>query len=183
MPLRNAACPYSLKNGGKWPFKVDPRDLRYLHFRLPDSGSWIRLTRRDARFADVPFTAVHLELARASVNAAGGKERSHRAVSDALEELLADQRTQVAQNTAQRRREVKALHQFERAQADQGQIDQQQAASRAMDVAEAFRNTDTPEVTLQPGEGFGNVDELDVNVANVFARGATSFWNSNEEEE
>lgn len=182
-PFRSAPCTYSLKKGGRWPFKVDPRDLRYIYFQLPDTGAWIRLTRRDTKFADAPFTAVNLQLAREKVIAEGRKVRSHKDVSDALEELLTNQRAQVAQNRTQRRIEVKALHQFERALADQGQLDQRQAASRAMDVAEAFRNTDTPEVTLQPGEGFGNVDDLDDNVANVFARGATSFWNSDEEEE
>ncbi|GGJ71269.1 hypothetical protein GCM10008939_14560 [Deinococcus aquiradiocola] len=182
-PYRNTSCTYSIGKGGRWPFKVDPRDLRYIHFQLPDTGAWIRLTRRDAKFADIPFTAFNLQLAREKVIAEGGKVRSHNDVSDALEELLSNQRTQVAQNRAQRRREVKALHQFERALADQGQLSQQEAASRAMDVAERLQNPETPEVMLRPGKGFGNVDELERNVANVFARGATSFWNSDEEEE
>jgi len=171
-PLRNTECPYSLKNG-QWPFKVDQRDLRYLHFQLPDSGEWIRLTRRDAKAADAPFTAVHLELARERVVADGYSPRDRKRKAAALEALLTEQQGRVAQNTAQRAREVKALHQLEQARKDE---EQSNRAGRPMALPQPMPATVNSTAPLNSAEGFGSVDELDENVANIFARGKGSYW-------
>ena len=175
LPLRNTSCPYSLKNS-RWPFKVDRRDLRYLHFQLPDSGEWIRLTRRDAKAADAPFTAVHLELARERVVAEGFSPRDRKRRAAALEALLTEQRGRVAQNTAQRAREVKALHQMEQAMKDEEQANRAVSTGQPMALAEPIPATVNDVPHLNPAEGFGGVDKLEENAVNVFARGKGSFW-------
>ncbi|WP_216319250.1 DDE-type integrase/transposase/recombinase [Deinococcus aestuarii] len=177
--LRNQDCPYSVK-GGRWPFQVDKRDLRYLHFQHPDKG-WIRLTRRDARHADAPFSNVHLEVARRTLIRTGGNPHKREEMSQALDELLSEGRASVAENAEQRRQEVRALHAREQAYEDQLRLDASDAATRGMEVL-----TPTPRLPERPlavqvdEEGFGTVDDLEPNVANVFARGTTSYWDQEE---
>ena len=176
MPLRNTTCPYSLKNGN-WPFKVDRRDLRYIYFQHPDTGEWITLTRRNAKAIDAPFTSVHLELARTRVLEAGGRPKNRQQLSDALEALLDEQRGRVAQNRAQRQREVKELHRIEQALQDQAETARKAYAPQAMALPEPTPVAVDDTELLNTTEGFGSVDELDENVANVFTRGKGSYWN------
>jgi transposase InsO family protein len=176
MPLRNTTCPYSLKNGN-WPFKVDRRDLRYIYFQHPDTGEWITLTRRNAKAIDAPFTSVHLELARTRVLEAGGKPKNRQQLNDALETLLDEQNGRVAQNRTQRQREIKELHQIEQAQKNQEQTARKAYVPQAMALPEPTPVAVDDAELLNITEGFGSVDELDDNVANVFTRGKSSYWN------
>ena len=182
LELRNTVCPYSLKKGGQWPFKIDRRDLRYLHFKHPTTGQWIRLKRRDAKAADLPFSGVHLERARESVIADGRSPRSRKLVAEALESLLNDQYYQVSQNRAQRQKEIKGLHQLEQALEDQARAGQREPAYQPMALAQEQRTPDVQEPRLRPGEGFGNVDDLPVDAAQAFSRGTPSFWDTEDEE-
>lgn len=176
MPLRNTTCPYSLKNGN-WPFKVDRRDLRYIYFQHPDTGEWITLTRRNAKAVDAPFTSVHLELARTRVLEAGGKPKNRQQLSLALETLLDEQHGRVAQNRAQRQREVDELHQIEKALKDKEQTARKAYASQSMALPQPTPVAVDDAALLNAAEGFGSVDELDNNVANIFTGGKGSYWN------
>jgi len=182
MELRNTACPYSLKKNGAWPFKVDPRDLRYLHFRHPVSETWIRLTRRDAKAADLPFSGVHLERARELLVATGRSVRSRKQMSAALEALLNDQTFQVATNRAQRQKEVKGMHRLEQALEDQARAGKG-SVPQAMALADPVPTPEIQPPRLRPGEGFGTVDDLPFSAAQAFGTGATSFWEMEDEEE
>ena len=176
MPLRNTTCPYSLKNGN-WPFKVDRRDLRYIYFQHPDTGEWITLTRRNAKATHAPFTSVHLDLARARVLEAGGRPKNRQQLGDALETLLDEQRGRVAQNRAVRLREVKDLHRIEQAHKDQEVMARKAYVPQAMALPEPTPVAVDDAALLNAAEGFGSVDELDNNVANVFTGGKGSYWN------
>ncbi|THF69958.1 hypothetical protein E7T06_09370 [Deinococcus sp. Arct2-2] len=50
-------------DGQRHAFSYDPRDLRYLYYRT-DTGDWLRLQRKPARFPDLPFTEGMLRAAR-----------------------------------------------------------------------------------------------------------------------
>lgn len=58
-PYREQASPYA-SFGGKWPFKIDPRDPLSIYFQDPNSGEWHAIPSRDADWAARPF---HNELA------------------------------------------------------------------------------------------------------------------------
>ena len=53
---RGHRSPYGGAHAGKWPFMVDPDDVRYVYFKDPDSAQWHRLIWEHAALLDAPFS-------------------------------------------------------------------------------------------------------------------------------
>ncbi|GAA5513116.1 hypothetical protein Dcar01_01842 [Deinococcus carri] len=101
---------------GKWPFKRDPRDLRYLYWQHPRTLAWHRLTRRDSAYPDAPFSSELLRRARLIALKQGGRLHDPEEASRALDSLVRGIR-QETRTFKQRRRQLaeeRALLQSER---------------------------------------------------------------------
>jgi len=51
-------------HAGKWPFMVDPDDVRQVHFKDPDDGTWHRLEWEHAASINAPFSQDAADYAR-----------------------------------------------------------------------------------------------------------------------
>ena len=102
--LRNVPSTFAhLK--GQHPFKRDPRDLRYLYFKHPTTGKWLRLERKLSGFPEAPFTAELLRRARLMALKQGGQLHDPAEVGKALDALVRGIRSE----TPSKRKRLKEL--------------------------------------------------------------------------
>ncbi|ALU40844.1 hypothetical protein AS188_15055 [Kocuria flava] len=77
---------YGGAHASKWPFMVDPDDVRWVYFKDPDTASWHRLEWEHAHYIDAPFSQDAAEYTRRlSVQA-----NRHVDPAQALQDLLRD---------------------------------------------------------------------------------------------
>lgn len=53
--FRGCRSPYTGKHAGRWPFSIDNHDVRFIHFRNPDTNEWHRLDWDHAAALHTPF--------------------------------------------------------------------------------------------------------------------------------
>lgn len=83
--LRGATSPYGGRFAGRWPFHVNPDDVRFIYFQDPDDGSWHPLQWEHAPGLESPFSAEAALYARRLAARTG----RHINASEALGALLA----------------------------------------------------------------------------------------------
>ncbi|MFL4492409.1 hypothetical protein ACJ6WD_14305 [Streptomyces sp. VTCC 41912] len=83
--LRGATSPYGGRFAGRWPFHVNPDDVRFVYFQDPDDNSWHALQWEHAPGLESAFSAEAAAYAR---RLAARKGR-HINASEALGDLLA----------------------------------------------------------------------------------------------
>ncbi|MEU2770989.1 TniB family NTP-binding protein [Streptomyces diastaticus] len=81
---RKSTSPYP---GGKWPIRIDPRNVLHAYFQDPADGAWHVLRWTHAGSDHVPFTDVTLREAIRLVTARRGNPDNQDEVADALREL------------------------------------------------------------------------------------------------
>ncbi|MEW6421378.1 MAG: hypothetical protein AB1511_06595 [Deinococcota bacterium] len=114
---------------GKWPFKRDPRDLRYLYWQHPKTLAWHRLPRRDSAYPDAPFSSELVRRARLIALKQGGRLHDPEEAGKALDTLVRGIRKET--RTFKQRR-------------------QQLSEERALLQAERDRETLRPQAPIQP---------------------------------
>jgi transposase InsO family protein len=90
---------YGARKGGRWPFSVDPDDLRRIYFRDPEDGSWHTLDWEHAADLDLPLSADALAYAKELAVSGHGPPD----VGAALSGLLDAWNMGLAANRAERR--------------------------------------------------------------------------------
>ncbi|MDN5803421.1 MAG: helix-turn-helix domain-containing protein [Microlunatus sp.] len=87
---RGGRSPYGGVHAGKWPFMVDPDDVRWVYFKDPDTSGWHRLEWEHAPGLDAPFSQDAADYTRRL------SRQSNRFVdpAQAIADLLADWSTQ-----------------------------------------------------------------------------------------
>lgn len=103
---------YGARKGGRWPFSIDPDDLRRIYFRDPEDGKWHTLEWEHAADLDLPLSADALAYAKELAASTDGPPDVGRALSQLLEAWnvgLAANRTErrIALRTAAERAEHK----------------------------------------------------------------------------
>lgn len=83
---RNHSSPYGGAHAGKWPLCVDVHDVRYVHFKDPDTHAWHRLEWEHAAGLSAPFSAEAAEYAKQVSVRANRHVDPHQAVQDLLEQ-------------------------------------------------------------------------------------------------
>jgi hypothetical protein len=63
-PYRNTDSPYGGEQAGRWPFRINPDDVRYAYFQDPGDRSWHRLTWEHAAGLGAPFSREAAKYAR-----------------------------------------------------------------------------------------------------------------------
>jgi len=82
--FRGCRSPYGGKHAGHWPFSIDNHDVRFIHFRNPDTTEWHRLDWDHAAALQSPFGQDAAEYAkRVSV-----RQNRHINPSQAVHDLL-----------------------------------------------------------------------------------------------
>ncbi|WP_033037624.1 helix-turn-helix domain-containing protein [Streptomyces monomycini] len=87
------------RKGGRWPFSVDPDDLRRIYFRDPEDGTWHTLEWEHAAGLDLPLSADALAYAK---ELAGSKDGPPD-IGTALSQLLEAWNVGLAENRTERR--------------------------------------------------------------------------------
>jgi transposase InsO family protein len=84
---RNVDSPYRGRHAGKWPIRVDPRDMSQVFFHDPYSGAWHRLRWNHALTGTEPFTDVTLREVKQILAERGRNPRDERQIAEALWQL------------------------------------------------------------------------------------------------
>jgi hypothetical protein len=63
-PYRDTESPYGGEHAGRWPFRINPDDVRYAYFQDPGDRSWHRLTWEHAAGLGTPFSREAARYAR-----------------------------------------------------------------------------------------------------------------------
>ncbi len=111
---RNVPSPYRGRQPGKWPIRVDPRDLSQVFFHDPDSGVWHRLRWNHALTGTEPFTDVTLREVKQILAERGRNPRDERQIAEALWQL--QNRTDAAEAATAKTRKAR-VRDAERARA------------------------------------------------------------------
>ncbi|MEU5547790.1 helix-turn-helix domain-containing protein [Streptomyces sioyaensis] len=90
---------YGARKGGRWPFSVDPDDLRRIYFRDPEDGTWHILEWEHAADLDLPLSADALAYAKELAASKDGPPD----VGTALSQLLEAWNVGLAANRTERR--------------------------------------------------------------------------------
>ncbi|MEV5568347.1 transposase, partial [Streptomyces sp. NPDC052196] len=101
---RKSTSPYP---GGKWPIRIDPRNVLHAFFQDPADGTWHVLRWTHAANDHVPFTDVTLREAIRLVTVRRGNPDNQSEVADALRELQNRTDAPEAWTTTDRRRRVR----------------------------------------------------------------------------
>lgn len=149
---------YGARKGGKWPFAVDPDDLRWIYFRDPEDGQWHTLEWEHAADLALPLSADALGYVKELVEARGQSLD----VGAALAELLEAWNVGLTANRTERRIALRMA--AERAERGEGQpvaVDLPSAQSvllaqqlEAAEIAEVERP-----VVLPPAQELGDDDD------------------------
>jgi len=97
-PYRNRTSPYTGKDAGRWPIRVDPGDVSKVYFRDP-KGGWHTLRWEHADAVGGPFSGEALAYARQLATATHRFPDTRRALAELLEQWGAG----LAGNQAERR--------------------------------------------------------------------------------
>jgi hypothetical protein len=84
---RNVDSPCRGRHAGKWPIRVDPRDLSQVFFHDPYGGAWHRLRWNHALTGTEPFTDVTLREVKQILAERGHNPRDERQIAEALWQL------------------------------------------------------------------------------------------------
>lgn len=82
--FRGCRSPYGGKYAGQWPFSIDSHDVRFIHFRNPDTNEWHRLEWDHAAALHGPFSQDAADYAK-SVSI---RENRHIDPAQAVHDLL-----------------------------------------------------------------------------------------------
>lgn len=135
-------------HAGKWPFMVDPDDVRWVYFKDPDDGVWHRLEWEHAAGLNAPFS----EEAAAYTRRLSVQEKRFVDPSDAVAQLLDDwskqqvtsrrDRNLAVRLSAQRsHRDLEEGQEPREAASDVGVIDLLQHRARRTDPDPALRDS------------------------------------------
>ncbi|MFJ2217753.1 transposase [Streptomyces sp. NPDC101062] len=113
---------YGARKGGRWPFSVDPDDLRRIYFRDPEDSTWHTLHWEHAPDLDLPLSADALAYAKALAAAKDGPPD----VGAALSGLLEAWNMGLAENRTERRIALRTA--AERAEQQQAETEDETAA-------------------------------------------------------
>ena len=125
VPYRNKKSPYGGRAAGKWPIRVDPRDLNRVYFRDPDDGEWHEIPWAHAPPENLPLNATLLRESKKLLLARMGRPGRSEEVEGVLHEILQRVERDRVLHPRERRAVVKALIHREQAAKDRGENDKE----------------------------------------------------------
>jgi hypothetical protein len=135
--------------GGKWPIRVDPRDMRAVHFQDPGTGEWHRLEWRHGRAVERPFGASTLGYVKHLLLRDGFRRPGEEEIATRLARLLHElSDTELFRDRRARREAVKAAVRAEqRTRAHGGPAPEEPKAAPA--PADVWRGLEIPRLELE----------------------------------
>lgn len=88
--FRGCRSPYGGTHAGRWPFSIDSHDVRFIHFRDPDTNEWHRLNWDHAGALHAPFSQDAADYAKSVTVRANRHVDPAQAVHDLLEQWSRD---------------------------------------------------------------------------------------------
>jgi hypothetical protein len=150
---RGTRSPHRGRYAGKWPFKVDTDDVRFVFFKDPDNGAWHRLEWEHTANLTAPFSAD----AAAYAHRFALRQDRHVDPQVAVQTLLAD--WSKGQVTSRRDRALARRLSAQRAQTEQVPADDR---DEAREVASLPGVVDLLGHREPKTTAFDAVDDLDV---------------------
>jgi transposase InsO family protein len=144
---RNTSSPYRGVHDGKWPIRVDRRDLSKVWFQDPNDNEWHTLEWIGSTNGQRPFSDVELGFAKKQVLAEGGNPKNEDEVGAVLDRMVKNIEADHKNDKRGRRQLIRGVQQAKDAQRDQRDaVEEAHEADPYGELAEARRQ----EVAFEP---------------------------------